>query len=150
GPAASPGSTPAPTAPANQNDRTGPSRLSSSTHDCTRDSTPSSQLSTSNLHRHHLNHHHHHHDYPSTPSFLATGASLGDTDFPENDPSRVWSESSFANAAFSPDPVTPGSGGGNGSNGRGGGADAAEAPPTAQGGDAARSSPVTEMGRGNA
>lgn len=50
---------------------------------------------------------HHDHDGPLTPSFLAPAARLGETGFTDDDRSRTWSECSFTNAVFSPDPATP-------------------------------------------
>ncbi|CAN0411207.1 unnamed protein product, partial [Ectocarpus sp. 12 AP-2014] len=50
---------------------------------------------------------HHDHDGPLTPSFLAPAARLGETGLTDDDRSRTWSECSFTNAVFSPDPVTP-------------------------------------------
>ncbi|CAM9305875.1 unnamed protein product [Ectocarpus sp. 6 AP-2014] len=50
---------------------------------------------------------HHDHDSPLTPSFLAPAARLGETGFTDDDRSRTWSECSFTNAVFSPDPATP-------------------------------------------
>ncbi|CAB1121507.1 unnamed protein product [Ectocarpus sp. CCAP 1310/34] len=50
---------------------------------------------------------HHDHDGPLTPSFLAPAARLGEAGFTDDDRSRTWSECSFTNAVFSPDPVTP-------------------------------------------
>ncbi|CAM9210974.1 unnamed protein product [Ectocarpus sp. 13 AM-2016] len=68
---------------------------------------------------------HHDHDGPLTPSFLAPAARLGETGFTDDDRSRTWSECSFTNAVFSPDPDTPAvaqeSRGGNGGGGGGGG-----------------------------
>ncbi|CAM9535890.1 unnamed protein product [Ectocarpus sp. 4 AP-2014] len=70
---------------------------------------------------------HHDHDGPLTPSFLAPAARLGETNFTDDDRSRTWSECSFTNAVFSPDPVTPAaareSGGGNDGGGGGGNTD---------------------------
>ncbi|CAN0506025.1 unnamed protein product, partial [Ectocarpus sp. 12 AP-2014] len=68
---------------------------------------------------------HHDHDGPLTPSFLAPAARLGETGFTDDDRSRTWSECSFTNAVFSPDPVTSAvaqeSRGGNDGGGGGGG-----------------------------
>ncbi|CAN0177677.1 unnamed protein product, partial [Hapterophycus canaliculatus] len=133
-------------AAASQGQHSVPLCVSSNNHDFTRDSLPSLQPSTSELHRHHHDNHDHD-DYPSTPSFLAPGAALGDTDFLDEDRSRVWSESSFANAVFSPDPATPGSDGSNGSGRDGVEVHPAAGPPASQGGDTAHSPTGTEVGR---
>ncbi|CAM9643650.1 unnamed protein product [Ectocarpus fasciculatus] len=65
------------------------------------------------------------HDGPLTPSFLAPAARLGETGFTDDDRSRAWSDCSFTNAVFSPDPATPAvaqeSRGGNADGGGGGG-----------------------------
>lgn len=102
-----------------QNDRTVPTSISpNNRHGFARHSSPSSQLSAiTSCQDQHLGE-------PSTPA----AAALGETDFlgggdisdiDGGDRSRTWSDCSFTNAVFSPDPATPAvAHGGGSSNGR--------------------------------